>query len=206
MGTDAGVQSDGGSTSSDGGTTTGTDAGTGKADAGTPPATPSNLAALPGNGLMTLTWSASPGATSYRLYWAAASTVSKATGTVLLSVSSPFIHQGLTNSTQYAYVVTALNASGESTESAVVTGTPSASSSTQPPFIAVTRPDLDQTGVRLDTQVVIRATKLLDGTTATSGTIQLVSDAGVVATTVTAAGDTSPSRRTRRSARERPTW
>ncbi len=193
-----GTQSDGGNTGGDAGTMPGQDAGAGTADGGkadagpggTAPAAPANVSATAANTAVTLSWSASAGATGYRIYWAAGTTVSKSSGAALPNVSSPYFHQGLTNATTYAYVVTAINAFGESAESAVATATPSASASTQPPAIAATRPEPDQTGVAPSAPIVIRATKLLDGKTATNSTITLVGDAGVVTTTVKAAGDT----------------
>ena len=125
-------------------------------DAGMPPAAPTNMNAVSGNGQISLSWSPSATAMSYRLYWATGTTVTKATGAALPNVGSPFMHQGLTNGTSYAYVVTAFNASGESAASAVVTATPSASTSTAAPRILVTRPDADERAVFTTQKVIIR--------------------------------------------------
>ena len=89
-----------------------------------PPPTPAGVQATPGDGDVTIKWTASTGATSYNLYWSTTSGVTKASGTKVSNVASPYIHQGLTNETAYYYVVTSQNAAGESTESSQASAVP----------------------------------------------------------------------------------
>jgi fibronectin type 3 domain-containing protein len=74
---------------------------------------------------VTLAWNPVQGATSYNVYWAQGTTVSKSSGTQLAGVTSPYVHSGRSNGTIYAYVVTAVGPGGESAESQVRTATPS---------------------------------------------------------------------------------
>jgi Fibronectin type III domain/PKD domain len=87
------------------------------------PNPPANLAATPHNARVTVSWNPVSGANSYNLYWATTSGVSKATGTRVSGATSPYNHTGLTNGTTYFYVVTAVNANGESRESAQASAT-----------------------------------------------------------------------------------
>src|SRR5437899_1155823 len=79
---------------------------------GQPPATPSGLTATAGNQQVTLMWSVSSGASSYH---AKRGTVS---GGLYTTVTSPtatsYTDTSLTNGSDYYYVVSAVNASGES--------------------------------------------------------------------------------------------
>jgi len=79
---------------------------------------PTGVIASPGNGQVTISWSSVTGATSYNLYWSLTPGVNKTNGTKIPSVTSPYVHSGLTNGTTYYYVVTAVNSYGESGESA----------------------------------------------------------------------------------------
>lgn len=90
----------------------------------TVPAPPSGVSATAGDAQVTVSWGGVADATSYNLYWSTSAGVSKATGTKISGVSSPYLHAGLTNDTTYYYVVTAENASGESTESPVANAKP----------------------------------------------------------------------------------
>jgi fibronectin type 3 domain-containing protein len=90
-----------------------------------PPGAPSGLAATAGNAQVSLSWTASTGATSYHVKRGAANggpytQISAAT-------SANFTDMGLTNGSTYYYVVSALNASGESANSLQANATPSAS-------------------------------------------------------------------------------
>ena len=79
------------------------------------PVAPANLIATAGNTQVTLSWSASIGASSYHVKR------STTTGTGYALVSAPattgYIDTGLTNGATYYYVVSALNTSGESSNS-----------------------------------------------------------------------------------------
>jgi serine protease len=82
------------------------------------PAAPTNLLASsgPGRKKITLTWTASSGATSYKVY---RSTTSGSGYQLAASgvTSAPYADTGLTSKTTYYYVVTAVNAGGESANS-----------------------------------------------------------------------------------------
>jgi fibronectin type 3 domain-containing protein len=90
---------------------------------GTAPNAPNGLAATPGNQQVALTWSASATATSYHVKRGAVS------GGPYTQVNAPsgtsFNDSGLNNGTKYYYVVSAVNASGESANSTEVSATPS---------------------------------------------------------------------------------
>ena len=90
------------------------------------PAAPTALAATAGNQQISLTWTASSGATSYHVKRATVS------GGPYTQVGSPavtsYTDTGLTNGTSYFYVVSAVNASGESANSSQASGTPASSS------------------------------------------------------------------------------
>jgi hypothetical protein len=103
-----------------------TDAGKGKIIAGTfdfIPNTPTGVSAVAGILQNTISFNSSIGATSYNLYWSNTPGVTKATGTKIAGVTSPYIHTPL-SAIPYYYVVTAENAYGESADSAQVTATP----------------------------------------------------------------------------------
>ena len=93
------------------------------------PAAPLGVSATPGTAQVSIAWSAASGATSYNLYWADTTGVTKATGTKITGVSSPYLHTLLANGTTYFYIVTAVGAGGESSASAQVSATPA----TNPP-------------------------------------------------------------------------
>jgi uncharacterized protein (TIGR02145 family) len=92
----------------------------------TPPSAPSISSATAGDSSVTVSWNAVAGATSYNLYYAAGTTVTTITGTKVTGVTSPKQVATLTNGTQYAFAVSAVNAGGESGLSSVQTATPQA--------------------------------------------------------------------------------
>ena len=87
-----------------------------------PPAAPTNLAATAGDSQVSLTWTASDGAASYNVKR------STTTGGPYTTVASPTTascnNTGLADGTTYYYVVSAVNAGGESDNSDEVSGTP----------------------------------------------------------------------------------
>jgi fibronectin type 3 domain-containing protein len=89
-----------------------------------PPAAPTNLTATPGNAVVTLTWTASTGATGYNVKRA---TTSGGPYTQIAAPTSPtYTDSSVTNGTTYFYVASALNAAGESANSAQASATPQA--------------------------------------------------------------------------------
>jgi len=90
-----------------------------------PPGIPQSVTATGGDTTATVSWAAVATATSYDVYWSTSAGVTKANHLgVLPSTSTSVTHTGLTNGATVHYVVTALNAAGESAESAEVSATP----------------------------------------------------------------------------------
>ena len=89
---------------------------------GTPPA-PTGLLATPGNAQVTLQWNGSPTATAY---YVKRSTTNNGPYSIITSVAGPpvFTDAPLANGTTYFYVVSALNANGQGTNSTQVNATP----------------------------------------------------------------------------------
>ncbi len=88
-----------------------------------PPAVPTNLVATPGDSMVGLAWSAANGATSYNIKRSA---VAGGPYTTVANVTTTSAEDtGLVNGTTYYYVVSAVNAAGESANSAEVSATPS---------------------------------------------------------------------------------
>jgi hypothetical protein len=102
------------------------------------PSAPTGVTATAGNGAVSIAWTAVNGATSYNVYYSATDNVTKATGTKVTGVTSPNIVAGLTNGTPYFFVVTAVNAVGESADSSEVTATPALASPAAPTGVAAT--------------------------------------------------------------------
>ncbi|MGE5325745.1 MAG: glycoside hydrolase family 44 protein, partial [Deltaproteobacteria bacterium] len=90
----------------------------------TVPSAPTGLAATAGNAQANLTWIASSGATSYRVK---RSTTSGGPYTTVASpTTTSYTDTGLANGSTYYYVVSAVNAAGESANSTQVSATPAA--------------------------------------------------------------------------------
>ncbi|MEJ6979706.1 fibronectin type III domain-containing protein [Pedobacter sp. P351] len=94
-----------------------------------PPAAPTGLTATAGNVQVALSWTASTGATSYNVKRA---TVTGGPYTTIATgvTTTTYTNTGLTNGTVYYFVVSAVSAAGEGTNSAQVSATPLA---TPPP-------------------------------------------------------------------------
>ncbi len=142
-----------------------------------PPTAPTGVAAAAASAKVTISWNSVSGATSYDIYWSTTSGVTPANGTQIAGATSPYVQTGLTNDTTYYYVVTAVNANGESAPSSQVSATPSA---TAPPYIRAQaiswNPSPPPNAPVLAAQVctdstcatpVANATVTLDGTTLT---------------------------------------
>src|SRR5580692_1760511 len=121
----------------------------------TPPPTPANLVATPANAQVSLSWSASTGATSYNVKR------SSVTGGPYTKISSPtavaYTDTSVTNGTKYFYVVSAVNAAGESANSSEVTATPPAPT-TPPPTPANLQATAGNAQVALTWSVSVGAT------------------------------------------------
>jgi hypothetical protein len=83
------------------------------------PLPPANLTLAMGTGQNSISWASVTGATSYNLYWSPRSiTPDKySADRVVRNVTSPFTHTGLVDGLSYCYIVTAMNANGESADS-----------------------------------------------------------------------------------------
>jgi cellulose 1,4-beta-cellobiosidase len=90
------------------------------------PKVPANVAATPADAQVTVTWTASADASSYKVFYKAGATASMADAEVpaaMISGAAATV-TGLKNGQQYAFVVVASNAAGNSAPSGVVTATP----------------------------------------------------------------------------------
>lgn len=67
---------------------------------------------------VTLAWDNVPNATSYNIYWSDEPGVTRQSGTRIANVQNPYKMKGLKKGKKYYFVVTAVNASGESQTSA----------------------------------------------------------------------------------------
>jgi fibronectin type 3 domain-containing protein len=109
---------------------------------GAVPTAPHRVTATGGAAQVTITWRSVGNATSYNIYWSTTSgvTISGATtdGKKISGAASPYVHTGLSASTAYYYVVTAVNSAGESAASSEATATTDAS--TPPPATAPAKP------------------------------------------------------------------
>ncbi len=99
----------------------------------TPPAAPTGLTATAGDGSVALSWSASDTATNY--YVKRTTTSGSGYVDIATNASLAFTNNGLNNGTLYYFVVSALNAAGESTNSTEASARPT---SLAPVAISVT--------------------------------------------------------------------
>lgn len=89
------------------------------------PSTPTGLTATAGNGQLSISWTASSGATSYNLYRA---TVSGGEGSAWVASGisgTTYTNTGLANGATYYYTVSASNSAGTSAQSVEASATPS---------------------------------------------------------------------------------
>jgi hypothetical protein len=90
-----------------------------------PPAAPAGLAAVARDGSVALNWSASAGASNY--FVKRSTTSGSGYTAIATNASLAFTNTGLANGTLYYFVVSAVNAFGESTNSAQVSARPTSS-------------------------------------------------------------------------------
>ena len=86
----------------------------GGAAAGVPNTKPTVKATTPETRDVTLAWDDVPGATSYNIYWSDKPGVTKNNGTKISNAQNPHKIAELKKGKKYYFVVTAVNASGES--------------------------------------------------------------------------------------------
>lgn len=101
-----------------------------------PPAAPTGLTATAYDSYVLLNADPATDATGYNLYWSTASGVTPTSGAKIVVGSTPQAHTGLNNNTEYFYVVTAVNAGGESAASAQASATPLAVTTSADPLNA----------------------------------------------------------------------
>ena len=97
------------------------------------PAAPTGVKAIGGAKQVSISWAAVSGATSYNVYSATATGVTKANGAKTVSAANPYLQTGLLEGTTYYYIVTALNSAGEGVASAQVSAPTDAAVVTPPP-------------------------------------------------------------------------
>jgi fibronectin type 3 domain-containing protein len=89
-----------------------------------PPLAPTGLTAAPGNAQVSLSWSASSGAASYKVYRGTTAGGESATAIATGVTSAFYTDTGLTNGTTYYYKVAAVNSAGTSPQSGEASATP----------------------------------------------------------------------------------
>lgn len=89
-----------------------------------PGSAPTGVAATPGNGKLTVSWSAVSGATSYKVYYGAAEGVTASSPSVTSTTTSVDV-TSLSNNTPYYLTVAAVNEGGSSVLSSEACGVPS---------------------------------------------------------------------------------
>jgi fibronectin type 3 domain-containing protein len=108
------------------------------------PQAPTYLDVTPGNGQLSLTWTAVTGATGYRVY-RRSEEASWPSEPIASPAGTLFTDTGLVNGTKYYYIVAALNEQGAGTWSPEATGTPTANTTPAPVHVAVTPSNMQAT-------------------------------------------------------------
>lgn len=159
------------------------------------PASPASVNATAGDKVVTLAWAPVSGASSYNVYWAKASpVVPGGAGVTKIDklTTTSYSHVGLTNGDKYYYIVTAVNAGGESAKPIEVSATPMPPAPGAPMNVAATSGD---TQVQLSWSPVLDATSYNVYWSKTAGVVPggtgVAKVPGVVATSYTHAGLTN---------------
>jgi len=105
------------------------------------PAAPSGVTAVQRDGEIRVLWNSVLAATSYNVYWSLEKNISLSTAAKIKEVKSPYTHVNLANETTYYYVVTAVNAGGESALSAETFSVPKITVPAAPSQFAVAAGD-----------------------------------------------------------------
>jgi fibronectin type 3 domain-containing protein len=96
---------------------------------------PTSVSASDGNGQVTISWTGTPDASSYLLYWWTGTQSNKANK--IVNAVSPFVHQSLANGTTYHYIVSAVQTDTNiETDSAPLSIVPSAKTPAVPAGLA----------------------------------------------------------------------
>ncbi|HVR96752.1 MAG TPA: M14 family zinc carboxypeptidase [Thermoanaerobaculia bacterium] len=132
-----------------------------------PPGAPGGLSATPGNGQISLTWTAASGATAYRIH---RGTASGGPYTTIQSnvVGTSFTDTGLINGTAYFYVVTATNTVGEGPNSNEASATP-----VTPPTVVTLTSIAAQDGWVLESTETSNAGGSIDATATTTSALRV---------------------------------
>ena len=88
-----------------------------------PPPPPNNVQALATDGTVTVTWDVVANVPRYVVYWNTTGDVTTADNQIQ-SAPNPLVHANRTNGTTYYYIVTALDAEGQSAPSEEASATP----------------------------------------------------------------------------------
>ncbi|MFL5242206.1 MAG: fibronectin type III domain-containing protein [Gemmataceae bacterium] len=105
------------------------------------PGAPASVSANHGDGQVVVSWSASPGATSYNVFRSTTSGSEGKTPWVFGLTSTSFTDSGLVNGTTYYYEVSAVNPGGQSPLSSEVSATPQVPAPGAPSSVAITAGD-----------------------------------------------------------------
>lgn len=152
---------------------------------GSPPAAPTNLQATAGNGQASLTWNASTGATSYNVKRSTTSGSGYATVAPGVTTTS-YTNTGLTNGTTYYYVVSAVNAYGESPNSSQASATPT--DLVAPSNLTATAVSTSQINLAWQDNAASETGFKVERATASSGPWTQVATTGANVTTYSATG------------------
>ncbi len=133
----------------------------------TPPAAPADLTAMAGDGGVALSWSASATATNYYIK----SSIASGSGYSIIATNASlaFTNTGLNNGALYFFVVSGVNAAGESANSTEVSARPTSSAPTQLGFATAGNQlqlnwPADHTGWQLQSQTNSLGTNWVDVT------------------------------------------